>query len=56
MVINNRGGRLLGCSFSIIVKFVQHHFDARNYMKRHSVPARWQFPGFVSVCRIRIPF
>ena len=25
------------CSFSIILKFVQHHFDARNYMKRHSV-------------------
>lgn len=28
---------MLGCSFSIILKFVQHHFDARNYMKRHSV-------------------
>ena len=37
MVINNRGGRLLTCSFSIILKFVQHHFEARNYMKLHSV-------------------
>ena len=37
MVINNRGGRLVTCSFSIILKFVQHHFEARNYMKLHSV-------------------
>lgn len=28
---------MLGCSFSIILIFVKHHFDARNYMKRHSV-------------------